>query len=99
MALLPAARHALGRRIHARFEAVQEHFSDLTTLAQENLAGVRIVRAYRQEHAEIARFAALNERYLEKNMRLARLYGVMHPASRSSPDSAWWSSSASAARS
>jgi ATP-binding cassette subfamily B protein len=58
---------------------VQEEFSALTTLAQENFAGVRVVRAYRQERAEIGRFASLNARYLEKNMRLARLYGIMHP--------------------
>ena len=80
MALLPFVSVVLGRRIHARFEAVQAHFSDLTTHAQENLAGVRIVRAFRQENAEIARFSELNEGYLEKNMRLARLYGVMQPS-------------------
>ena len=80
MAALPLVGIILGRRIHARFEAVQAQFSDLTTLAQENLAGVRIVRAFRQESAEMARFAALNDAYLEKNMSLARLYGVMHPA-------------------
>jgi ATP-binding cassette subfamily B multidrug efflux pump len=79
MALLPLLGILIGRRIHARFEAVQAHFSDLTTLAQENLAGVRIVRAFRQERAEVARFAALNEGYLVKNMALARLYGVMQP--------------------
>jgi ATP-binding cassette subfamily B multidrug efflux pump len=79
MALLPVLGLLFGRHIHARFEAVQSHFSDLTTLAQENLAGVRIVRAFRQEAAEAARFATLNEQYLEKNMRLARLYGVMQP--------------------
>jgi ATP-binding cassette subfamily B protein len=80
MAALPVVGIVLGGRIHARFEAVQAQFSDLTTLAQENLAGVRIVRAFRQERAEMARFAALNESYLEKNMRLAGLYGLMHPA-------------------
>jgi ATP-binding cassette subfamily B multidrug efflux pump len=80
MAALPVVGLVLGRRIHARFEAVQAQFSDLTTLAQENLAGVRIVRAFRQERAEMERFAALNEAYLDKNMRLARLYGLMHPA-------------------
>jgi len=80
MAALPLVGIILGRRIHARFEAVQAQFSDLTTLAQENLAGVRIVRAFRQESAEMARFAALNDAYLEKNMSLARLYGLMHPA-------------------
>jgi ATP-binding cassette subfamily B protein len=80
MALLPIVGLVLGKRIHKRFEAVQAHFSDLTTHAQENLSGVRIVRAFRQEDAEIARFADLNEGYLEKNMHLARLYGVMHPS-------------------
>jgi ATP-binding cassette subfamily B protein len=78
--LLPAIGIWMGRRIHERFEAVQEHFGDLTTLAQENLAGVRVVRAYRQETAEITRFDRMNDEYLEKNMRLARLYGAMHPS-------------------
>jgi len=80
MLLLPVIGIWMGRRIHERFEAVQEHFGDLTTLAQENLAGVRVVRAYRQEAAEIRRFDAMNEEYLVKNMHLARLYGAMHPA-------------------
>jgi ATP-binding cassette, subfamily B, multidrug efflux pump len=79
MILLPIMTIKLGAAIHRRFEAVQEEFSALTTLAQENFAGVRVVRAYRQERAEIARFSALNANYLEKNMRLARLYGVMNP--------------------
>jgi ATP-binding cassette subfamily B protein len=79
MTLLPVLGILLGRRIHARFEAVQAQFSDLTTLAQENLAGVRIVRAFRQEGAEAGRFAVLNENYLDKNMALARLYGIMQP--------------------
>jgi ATP-binding cassette subfamily B protein len=80
MLALPVIMARLGRAIHDRFEAVQEHFSTLTTLAQENISGVRIVRAYRQESAEIERFAALNDEYLAKNMHLARLYGTMHPA-------------------
>jgi ATP-binding cassette subfamily B multidrug efflux pump len=79
LALLPVLGILMGRRIHSRFEAVQGHFSDLTTLAQENLAGVRIVRAFRQEAAEVDRFAALNEGYLQKNMKLAKLYGIMQP--------------------
>src|SRR5262245_3316978 len=80
MVFLPVVAVLLGRRIHQRFEAVQAQFSDLTTLAQENLAGVRIVRAFRQEHAEIGRFGRLNDAYLEKNMQLAQLYGLMHPS-------------------
>jgi ATP-binding cassette subfamily B protein len=79
MALLPVVMIRLGGMIHERFEAVQEHFSTLTTQAQENFAGVRVVRAYRQERAEIARFRGLNETYVQKNMRLAQLYGAMNP--------------------
>jgi len=80
MIFLPVVGILLGRVIHKRFEEVQEEFSTLTTLTQENVAGVRVVRAYRQERAEIARFDALNAEYLEKNMALVRLYGAMHPS-------------------
>lgn len=80
MLLLPALMIRLGGAIHRRFDAVQEHFSSLSTHAQENFAGVRVVRAYRQERAEIARFAALGEEYLHRNLALARLYGIMNPA-------------------
>src|SRR4051812_23123489 len=80
MIVLPVLTVWLGRAIHERFEAVQEHFSTMTTRAQENLAGARVVRAYRQERAELARFARLNDEYLSKNMQLVRLYGLMNPA-------------------
>lgn len=76
---LPAITAYLGKAVHRRFEAVQEHFSTLTTHAQENLSGTRIVRAYRQENAEVERFALLNDEYLRRNMKLARLYGTMFP--------------------
>ena len=80
MILLPIVTFKLGRAVHDRFEAVQAHFGDLTTMAQENLSGVRVVRAYRQEAAESGRFSALSEEYVRRNMRLARLYGVMNPS-------------------
>jgi ATP-binding cassette subfamily B multidrug efflux pump len=80
MVLLPILTLRLGRAIHERFEAVQEHFSTMTTRAHENLAGARVVRAYRQERSELGRFASLNDEYLTKNMQLVRLYGLMNPA-------------------
>ena len=80
MLLLPVLTLKLGTRIHDRFEDVQQHFGKVTTLTQENLSGVRVVRAYRQEAAEIARFRSMNDVYLDKNMHLARLYGIMNPA-------------------
>lgn len=79
MIFLPVATIKLGGMIHQRFEGVQEQFSAMTTQAQENFAGVRVVRAYRQESAEVARFSVLNETYLDRNMSLARLYGAMNP--------------------
>jgi ATP-binding cassette subfamily B protein len=76
---LPVLMLRLGRRVHDRFEAVQSQFSQLTTRAQENLSGVRVVRAYRQEQAETARFVHLGDEYLTANMALAKLNGVMNP--------------------
>lgn len=79
MMVLPILTIRMGKAIHDRFEAVQEHFSVLTTRAQENLTGARIVRAYRQEEAEIERFGAVNEEYLSRNMSLVRLWGTLNP--------------------
>src|SRR5512140_104932 len=45
-----------GQRIHARFEAIQKMFSDISSRVQENLAGVRVVRAYTQEQPEMRQF-------------------------------------------
>jgi ATP-binding cassette subfamily B multidrug efflux pump len=76
---LPVIMAKGGTAIHHRFEAVQEHFSTMTTRAQENVSGARIVRAYRQEESEIARWGELNEEYLRRNMRLVRLWGLLNP--------------------
>jgi ATP-binding cassette subfamily B multidrug efflux pump len=80
MLLLPVVMVRVGRIIHDRFEAVQGHFGTLTTHAQENISGVRVVRAYQQETPEIARFAQLNDEYRRLNMRLVRVYGAMNPS-------------------
>ncbi|HEX5830719.1 MAG TPA: ABC transporter ATP-binding protein, partial [Gemmatimonadaceae bacterium] len=80
MAALPVLMARLGSAIHTRFEAVQDHFGTLTTHVQEDLSGVRIVRAYRQEDAELSRFDTLNAEYLHRNMFLVRLYGAMNPS-------------------
>ncbi|MCA2988553.1 MAG: ABC transporter ATP-binding protein [Gemmatimonas sp.] len=76
---LPLLMLRLGKLVHTRFEHAQEQFSRLSTRAQENLAGVRVVRAYRQEAAEVARWNQLGEEYLQANMLLARLNGLMSP--------------------
>jgi ATP-binding cassette subfamily B multidrug efflux pump len=68
-----------GRRIHDQFEAVQAQLAEISALVQENLAGARVVRAYAQERHEEARFAAANEEYVERNRRLVRTTGIVHP--------------------
>src|SRR3984885_2334007 len=45
-----------GRRIHDRFETIQKMFSDISSRVQENLSGVRVIRAYAQEQPEIRKF-------------------------------------------
>ena len=83
-ALLPAPLVSIaviyfGRRIHERFERIQAMFSDISSRVQENIAGVRMVRAFAQEDAELRRFAELNRDYIAQNIRLARLSGLFMP--------------------
>ena len=67
------------RKLHRGWEQIQEHFGDLQTMVQENLSGVRIVRAYVQEAAQEREFEVLNRGYLERNMTVARIAAVFHP--------------------
>jgi ATP-binding cassette subfamily B multidrug efflux pump len=68
-----------GERIHVLFERVQERFSGLTAKVQENLAGVRVVRAYAQEEPERVEFGRRNEEYLTSNRRLIGWSVAFHP--------------------
>jgi ATP-binding cassette subfamily B protein len=79
LALLPFVMIHFGRRIHRQFDRIQEQFGTLSTMVQENLAGVRIVRAYVQEQAQAGEFEALNRTYMKQNMDLARTSSVFHP--------------------
>ena len=79
LVVLPPVVAWFGKVIHVRFERIQEQFAALSTMVQENLSGVRIVRAYGQEDAQAAEFAALNQGYLKRNMHLAYASGAFHP--------------------
>lgn len=68
-----------GTAIHKTFEEVQARLSDMSAVVQESLSGVRVVRAYGQEDAEIDRFRESNLDYLEHNRRLSRLQGAFFP--------------------
>jgi len=68
-----------GRRIHARFEAIQALFSTISSRVQENLSGVRMVRAFAQEEAEVRKFEVLNRDYIRQNLKLVQVQGVFQP--------------------
>jgi len=71
--------YKLGKKIHKRFTAIQEHFSVLTAKAQENLSGIRIVKAYVREAFEIDSFRNLSLEYFKKNMKLVKIQAFFFP--------------------
>ena len=68
-----------GHQIHERFEKIQAMFSDISAQAQENFSGVRVIRAYVQEEAEIATFENSNKEYIRRSLKLVRLMGMLWP--------------------
>jgi ATP-binding cassette subfamily B protein len=79
---IPAVAFAVryfGRMIHQRFEKIQETFSEISARVQENLSGVRVIRAFTQEESEIGEFKRLNQEYIHKNLQLIRIWGLFYP--------------------
>ena len=79
MVVLPPVVFMFARVIHRRFEKIQEQFSTLSTMVQENLTGMRIVRAYVQEDSQAHQFDELNREYMDRNMDLVKVAGLFHP--------------------
>lgn len=70
----------MGKQIHLRFERIQAMFSDITARVQENLSGVRVIRAFAQEGPEISRFEQDNDEYIRRSIKLVRIRGLMWPS-------------------
>src|SRR5712691_2511227 len=68
-----------GQQIHGLYSAIQASLAVLSAKAQENLAGVRVVRAYGQENAEIRSFDAPNREYTDRNLRLIYFWSMFMP--------------------
>jgi ATP-binding cassette subfamily B multidrug efflux pump len=77
--LVAFATHYFSKRIHHRFQEVQEYFGIVSNRAQESLAGVRVIRAYTQEQSEIASFKKVNHEFVNRNLGLIRLSAIFHP--------------------
>ena len=82
LAIMPVVSIAVkefGAVIHKRFEAIQEKMSDISAFVQENISGVRVVKAYAQEDAQRRKFEQENASYLESNMGLVKIWGAFYP--------------------
>jgi ATP-binding cassette subfamily B protein len=69
----------IGPHTRSRFRRLQEQFAAITAKAQENLSGIRVVKAYVQEEAEKLAFRTLNQDYLDKSLAFARIYNALWP--------------------
>lgn len=69
----------LGQYIQARFEKAQEFLSTIIVRAQQNLTGVRLIRAYAQEDLEVAAFNELHDKYNDLNLGILRISAVVSP--------------------
>jgi ATP-binding cassette subfamily B protein len=79
MPLVSITVKVFGQQVHTRFEKIQEFFADIMARAQENFTGVRVVRAYAQEDAEMEAFNELNLQYAQRNLGLVRVEALMRP--------------------
>ncbi len=82
MASLPIVMNYFGNRVHWRFRQCQDHYSLISAMVQENLAGVRVVKAFVQEEAEKKKFADLNNQFIDMNMHLAKIQSAFYPVLR-----------------
>lgn len=69
----------VGKEVKKRFRRVQETFSAISDRVNENINGIRVIKAYVQEDGEIGRFGALNSRMVETNMDMVRASAVLSP--------------------
>jgi ATP-binding cassette, subfamily B, multidrug efflux pump len=84
LALIPLpfvslAVYQLGKLVHKKFEERQAQYSALTTRAQENLSGIRVIKNYVREEHETSLFRDMSWDYLKKNLVLARVQSIMWP--------------------
>ncbi len=79
LALASLTVKRLGQQIHDRFEKIQEQFSAVSTMVQENLSGIRVVKAFAREVSENVEFQRLNSEYVRKSVALIRLWGFFYP--------------------
>lgn len=69
----------LGRRIRERFRLVQAAFGSISDRVNENINGIRVIKAYGQEAAEVEKFTELSAAMYDKNMAMVKVSGLLNP--------------------
>lgn len=69
----------IGNVIQRRFKRVQETFGKISDRVQENIYGIRVIKAYVQEESELKRFEALNQEMLDANIKMVRVSSILSP--------------------
>ena len=67
------------KKMHRRYQAVQEAFSDLTEIVRERFAGIRVIKAHNRKQAEADKVKAVSKNYISENIRLVKIIGVFFP--------------------
>jgi ATP-binding cassette subfamily B protein len=71
--------YKVGKLIHEKFTLIQEKFSELTTKAQENYSGIRVIKSYVREENEIKGFKRLSKEFLDRNMDMVKIQALLFP--------------------
>ena len=79
MVWLPLFVKKVGDRVHSTYERVQEQMGNVGAYAQENITGIRVVKAYAQERQAIAAFKTSAEEYLKRNLWHAKWMALFQP--------------------
>ena len=79
MPIMTVILRFVGSKVRRRYRRVQEQFAAISTCLQENLAGVRVVKAFARRRGEIDHFTQLNDEYVERNRSLIYLYSTFFP--------------------
>lgn len=69
----------LEKHLDKVFEKISDHTAQLNTTAQENIAGVKLVKAFAREKHEILKFLKFNSKNFDLNMERAKVWGKFYP--------------------
>ena len=79
MPILTVTISYFGKKMHKSFARVQSSFATLSGKLQESISGIRIVKAFGQEKAELAKVDEVSWDYVQQNISMARIAGIFHP--------------------